>query len=273
MTSYRTLTVFCSVVCSASAASIPCSSPKYRNGATFINDTATVVRSISISLQEFSPSRLVCLASTLRERYQDRDDIMIYIFSSDEASRGPISVPEVTKEDIKAFAQLHALYVLDADKRQEYVRIMPVGIGTLRALPTDGPYSTRIDLPVTNTPHCQLELKSRCLIALEDLHYPAGPLSRSASGKVTLRATITRAGLLKQVRVVKSESAPRGLESVLAKAAAQNLSQWRLEPGARDEPVQIKYSYEVDRSLRYEDGPQVRWSLPNEIAISHGPPK
>lgn len=65
---------------------------------------------------------------------------------------------------------------------------------------------------------------------------------------------------MSSARVVKAES-------ILASAAIQNLSSWRLEPGPRDEPIQITYSYAIDNSLRHTDGMQVQWNLPNAVSI------
>jgi len=126
---------------------------------------------------------------------------------------------------------------------------------------SEQPYETRIDLPVEATPHCQLEIDNRCLIALQQFPYRAKLLKGKTSGTVTLAATITRSGKVDHVRVVKAES-------IAANEPIQNLSSWRLEPGPRDEAIQITYSYAIDGSLRRIDGVQVHWDLPNAVSIT-----
>jgi hypothetical protein len=76
---------------------------------------------------------------------------------------------------------------------------------------------------------------------------------------------ITRSGKVDHVRVVKAES-------IAPNEAVHNLSSWRREPGARDEPIQITYSYAIDNSLRPTDRMQVEWALPNSVSIRI-PPK
>jgi len=190
----RFLTVLCLVLCADASAFAQCRPPRYREGATFVDDASRVVKSISMPLQDFGPSKLVCLATSLRQHYRDRRDILIYIFSSWKAARQSIVVAEATREDFEAFAQIHALYSLDAKKGEDYVKILPSGLSPLRAVPTEGPYSTRIDLPVVTEPHCQMEIDNRCLIALEYIGYPSEALKQQASGKVALTAMITRGG-------------------------------------------------------------------------------
>jgi outer membrane biosynthesis protein TonB len=98
------------------------------------------------------------------------------------------------------------------------------------------------------------------LIALQQFPYPAKLLNGKPSGSVTLAATITRAGKVDHIRVVKAES-------ISASPAIQNLASWRLEPGPRDESIQITYSYAIDDSLRQMDGMQVQWALPIAVSI------
>jgi hypothetical protein len=156
---------------------------------------------------------------------------------------------ESNRETMKTLPQMHAECSFDAEKHEDFVEIMPTG-----------PFSTRIDLPVETTPHCKLEIDNRCLIALQQFPYPAQLLNGKPSGSVTLAGTITRAGTVDHIRVVKAES-------ISASAAVQNLTSWRLEPGPRDESIHITYSYAIDNSLRRMDGMQVQWALPNAVSI------
>lgn len=238
-----------------------CRPPQYREGAIFADSGSVIVMSVSIPLYDFAPSKLVCLATNLREHYRDRRNIEINMFSSHVDSQRGIYVQESNREDVEALSHMHARYNFDADKHEDYIEIMPTGVFPgLRA----GPFNTRIDLPVETTPHCKLEINDRCLIALQQFPYPAALLKRKPSGTVTLAATITRSGKVDHIRLLKAES-------ISANEAVQNLSSWRLEPGPRDEPIQITYSYAIDNSLRYIDGMQVHWALPNEVSITIPP--
>jgi TonB family protein len=251
--------LFWIVLCSQGRAFAQCHPPHYREGAIFANSDSVFVQSISIPLQDFNPSKLVCLATSLGERYSDYRYITVNIFSSHDASRQSIYTQEYTREDSETLAQMHARYIFDPDKYEDYVEIMPTGAGPSAV--SSGPFSTRIDLPAETTPHCKLEINNRCLIALEFPGYPGEALKRRASGTVTLAATITRSGKVDHVRVVKAETIP-------ANEAVKNLSSWRLEPGPREEVIHITYSYAIDGSLRHEDGVQVHWDLPNAVSIT-----
>lgn len=255
------------VLCSGVTAFAQCHPPQYRPGATFVDDTSILVRSISIPLHDFAPSKIVCLASSLKARYRDRSNIEVNIFSSHEAAQSSIFGQETTKEDVETLSQMHARYIFNADKQEDYLEILPTGAlpggPDLRA----GPFSTRINLPAAATPHCKLEIDSRCLIALERFTYVAQALGGKTSAKVTLTATISRSGKVNHVRVVKTEPVADGQKDPLANAAILNLSSWRLEPWPREEPIQITYSYTIDNALRHVDGTQVQWALPNAISI------
>ncbi len=241
-----------------------CRPPQYREGAIFADSDPVFVQSISMRLRDFTPSKLVCLATSLRERHRDYRSIGINIFSSHEAAQYGIYVQESNREDIETLSHMHAQYSNDADKHENYVEIMPTGAFPGGFSFGPGPFSTRIDLPAEASPHCQLEIYSRCLIALEYPSYPDEALRSKASGTVTLTATITRSGKVEHIRVAKAES-------IAATEAVQNLSSWRLEPGPRDYPIQITYSYAIDNSLRHMDGMPVQWALPNAPSITIPP--
>lgn len=263
-------TALCLVLCSATGAYAQCRPTQYRAGATFADSPSLFVRNISIPLQDFTPSKLVCLAGSFKGRYRDRSHVMVNIFSSHKAAASnSIVQQETTKADGEAFAQLHAQYIFDAAKHEEYVQILPAGV-TPGPAPMEGPYSTRIDLLAATTPHCHLEINNRCLIALERITYPDEALK---AGAVTLSGIVTPSGTVNRVRVVKTESVPPGAETMLANAAAKNLSSWRVEPGPHQDEIRITYSYLIDNSLHRVDGTQVQWALPNEVMIRGNPDK
>jgi hypothetical protein len=162
---------------------------------------------------------------------------------------------------------MHARYVLDAAKHEEFVEIMPLGASSALGA---GAYGFRIDLPVAAPPSCGLRIGSRCMIALQQFSYPHEPGSKP-SGRVTLAGTIARDGGVRHVRAVKTESVPAGGGDLLAHAAVQDLSNWRLEPGPREEAIRITYSYVIDRKLQYDDTSLVDFALPNEVTIRGNP--
>ena len=157
----RFLAALCLALCSGLGAFAQCHAPRYQAGATFVDSTSVLVRSISIPLQDFSPSKLVCLATRLRERYRERSNILVNIFSSRKAAWTGITVQEYDEKLWRTFAQMHARYSLDADKHEEYIEILPLGV--VPSWPQRArPYSTRIDFPVATAPRCRLEINSRC---------------------------------------------------------------------------------------------------------------
>ncbi len=174
---------------------------------------------------------------------------------------------ELNRMSVEDLEQLHARYVLDTGQHEEYIEIMPVGTRDTLA---PGEYSYRIDLPAAAPPHCELRIGSRCVTALQEVSYPHEPGSKP-TGRVTLTATITRDGGIGHVRAVKTESVPAGESGLLAHAAVQDLSSWRLEPGPREEAIRITYSYVLDRKLQYDDTSLVDFALPSEITIRGSP--
>jgi Gram-negative bacterial TonB protein C-terminal len=237
-----------------------CRAPHYRMAGILAESDANLDMNISLPFQEFAPTSLVCLATSLKRSNSRRSTIIVNIYTSQKAasrSLGFLTDIEDTVEDRAALAHLHARYNFFAETHEEYIEIIPAGVTSAHS---QQPYETRIDLPVASPIRCQLEMHGRCLIALQQFPYPAKLLKGKPSGSVTLGGTITRAGKVDHIRLVRAES-------ISASAAIQNLASWRLEPGPRDEPIQITYSYAIDDSLRKMDGMQVQWALPNAVSI------
>ena len=212
----RILTAFCLILCSGTGTFAQCRAPQYHVGVTLANSKADLIMSISIPLQQFAPSGLICLATDLKERYRGRNSIIVNIFSSQKAASRSFVLQEYTRADLEMFAQMHARYVFFADRHEDYLEILPAGATpSLEA----GPYGTRIDLPVVSAPHCRLELDNRCLVALEEVVYPYEALKRKVSGVVTLTGLISRSGKVNRVRVVKTKLDAEGEKDLLANAA------------------------------------------------------
>lgn len=140
----RKIACLCLLVWSAVGALGECRPPQYQTGAIWVDSPSILAININIRLQDCAPSKLVCLAANLKRRNLRRDHITINIFSSHRAAQGSLVQQEYTKLDLEAYAQLHARYIFNADKHEDYVEIIPEGVDpSLRA----GSSSTRIDLP------------------------------------------------------------------------------------------------------------------------------
>jgi hypothetical protein len=72
---------------------------------------------------------------------------------------------------------------------------------------------------------------------------------------------------------MKVQSVPPGQENALANAAVRAFSSWRLEPGRRDIPIQITFSFLIDTTLRYTDGEKIDWDLPEKLTIRANAPE
>jgi TonB family protein len=221
-------------------------------------------------LRDFTPRNLVCLATSFQDRYRDRQNILVYVFSSYRESKGIITQMEFSEEDVRAFQLIHAVYKFDAAKPENHVRVLPAG-AYIHSIPMDGYYSTTINLPATGTPHCRLEINNRCLVAMDYVAYPGEARRLNETGTIVVAATVGRSGKVGNVRVVETESVPGGAQSQLAIAAVYTLSNWTFEPGLKTDAIQIAFSYSIDNSLRHVDGTQVEWDLPRTVTIRAAP--
>jgi len=272
----RILTAVCLALAFNMCTHADCPAPQYRLGAVWVDSKSDLIENISIPLRDFIPSKLVCLAGILKEKHPDRSHLVVNIFSSHKAARYSMGflIHEYTGEDVQMIAQMHAEYIFDAERHENYVELIPISTIHLADFPKREPYDTRIDLPVSATPQCHLEMNGRCLITLDSVGYPAEALKVHVSGTVTLAGTITRGGSMKDVRLSDADVTPSASKDLLVNDALLNLKTWRLEPGQREDPVHIVYSYRIVNPpvvggtvrVRFEP-PNVQFELPNEIVI------
>lgn len=126
-----------------------CDAPHYRVCKTYDYTAPTVLLDISIPLQDFTPDKLVCLATVLKQRYRG-PEVAVGIFSSHKAAVNYTiaSVEAKPNENLWA-SQQHAQYYYNAGKLEDYVLMIPDGL-SLRFGPTTT--ITRIDLPVKGKP-------------------------------------------------------------------------------------------------------------------------
>jgi len=264
----KKLASFCLMLCYVAGGVVgDCRAPKYQPGAIFVDDGKFLALSVSIPLNGFGPSSLICLANSIKGRYPNRENISVYVFSSRAAAQRSLFGQETTKEGIETLSQMHARYVLNLQQHQEYVEIMPFGA----ARPEEpGPFSSRIDIPTSTAAHCRLEIEHRCVVAMQRFEYPESA-GRKASGRVTLAATAERGGGITHIRVVNAAPAMPGDKGLITDAATRHLSTWHLEAGAGAQTIKITYSYSIDQSLSAGGETQVDWSVPTEIRISGSP--
>ena len=246
-------------------AAAQCRPPSYRTGFVWENSPSTIMMNISIGISDFAPKRLICLASALRQRYSDRREVSILIFSSYAAAEnfthpfGGDSFKPRTNWSLDD----HGTYFFNAETGQEYIEIMPLG--------QNRSFMTRINLPVTTPPPCTLEMAGRCLLALNDVGYPWDALKTKSSGTITLEGSIDPSGILEHVGVVAIDVHPAESQRLLVDAAIQNLKTWRLESAGRRDRVRIVYSYTIDSSGRPGET-RVNFDLPHKVEIRARPP-
>ena len=254
----------CLIALDGSSAFAQCVPPNHHMGRFVENTVSSVYLTVSLPFSDFSPQKLVCLAAALRQQYRDRKNDTVLVFDSPEAAehyQGDIEVGDTYQGAY--YRNLHAVYVYDAVKREEYVRIKPFGF--LLSLPED----TRIDLPVTGIPRCRLEINQRCLISMARNTYSAEGYSAQASAAVTLTATVTREGTLTDVDVVNA-GGNSGSRASFVREAVDNLKTWRLEPALRQDRFRITYSYKIDQSIQ-RGMVDVQYALPNQVTIRANP--
>jgi TonB family protein len=227
----------------------------------------------SVALTDLSLSGLVCLAKDIRKEYQKKTKVSFLLFSSASAAEhyyGDIEVGDTSPSRgpagrVDYEKQLRAVYEYDAATSEEYVAIKPFGfLG-----PTAG--DTRIDLPITGAPHCQLEVNGRCLLALDDVTYPEAAYTAARRGGVTLTATITRAGAMDAVAVADGGDHGSSAAMDFARQALENLKTWHFESAKQEDRLRITYTYEIDRSLSPQAGAVVRFRLPSQVVVATNP--
>jgi hypothetical protein len=265
------------VLLAATASFGQCVVPQYGTGKVWEDSKSTIDMAISLRLSDFAPMKLVCLATALKQSYRDRTSITILIFSSADAAKYYMPGPPIGDYGPPANAeqarirkatwsadQLHALYSYDAGKREEYVVLKP------RGFHSDQPEDTRIPLPVIGILHCRLEVAGRCLLALDQVVYADGAYETKIAASRTLAATVTRDGEVTGIQVADDSGALSPPTDLFARAAANNLKTWILEPSPRQNTFRITYSFVIDSSLQRGQS-LVQYALPNQITVRANP--
>lgn len=249
----------------AVAAIAQCRPPSFHKGRNFINDTGVGLLYVAVQPKDLSLTSLVCLGTSLRSQHPNWSDASILVFTDKIAAYNfdPSGVDfNDSAAERKWAAELHASYCFNANQREEFLEIMPLGY--------KGPPSldSRIDLPLGDKPpHCSLELDGRCIFDAGTIGYPGEAVKEKISGSVTLHAKVTSSGAIRAIHVVKSDIHPRQKTPVLANAAIHSLSKWRLDPASHESSVRITYSYEIGNPSETRTQSNVEFKLPNQIII------
>lgn len=258
------LLMFCAILLGNVSTFAQCNIPNYYIGRNFSNSQLGAGSLyISILPSDFSVDKLICLTQNLKETHHDWKSAMILFFSSPDAANH-FQPSHADYEDRLAWtkwaAQLHATYSFDANAHQEFIEIMPLGYEG------DTSSNTRINLPVGTEPRCRLEMKGRCVIAMEKIEYPIEALQRGISSSIRLTGIVTSNGDVQNIHIVNSEEP----KTLLTNTSIRNLSSWHLEPTEHQEEIQITYSFVIDRSLPNKGQSQVEWTLP-QVTIRGNP--
>jgi hypothetical protein len=262
----------------ASNAAAQCVSPTYHEGRVWQASDSRMFMAISVRMEDLSPRRAVCLAETLKKQNTKRKDVTILIFTSADAAQNyegdialgdpgppPNSKSSGAVDTLFWAKQLHAVYSYNYEKREEYIRIKPLGL--LDDLEED----TQIKLPAIAVPHCRLEMAGRCLLALDTVMYARDAYPSRISGDVTLTGVVTRDGRIAGIKVANTSGVPLGKTDLFAHEAIGNLSSWRLERAPREDSIRITYSYIIDESLPQRGQREVKFTLPERVTVRARP--
>jgi hypothetical protein len=263
------LIAFSLVLPGIASASVPCAPPHYRVGRDFLDSKlGTGSLFISIRPNEFSLTGVICLVRALRESHPNWKSVAILVFNShDAAMYFQLSAVEDLPGRSMWVKQLHVAYFLDADKHEEYLKIMP------RGFEGESSYDTRIDWPLQSKLRCRFELNERCLLALDGIDYPDEARRATISGAITLTGTITRAGEMSAIRVIEASTEPAERKDVLVNEAVRNLKTWHLEAARHKDSIRITYSYVIESSLSDHRQVEVKLALPNHVTIRGSAPE
>ena len=259
----RTLAMLCITLLLEGGGCAQCQAPHYRQGVTLEDSKAEIITNISISFQDFSPNKLVCLARSLKERYQGRQSIIVSIFSSHEAAMHSIGLPppEYTPRAVKMLAQMHGRYSYDAKTHEDYVLLMP---DPLISSP-NAPINTKFDLSMPAIPACKLQINQRCLLAFDHI----AMVPQDEPGIVVVTGEIERNGSVSHVRIADASMNSLGQQRALSDFVIRNLESWRFERGEHEDALRIAYSVEhVDTPL--EHGMKAEFMLPDKVKIQIG---
>jgi hypothetical protein len=202
---------------------------------------------ISIRPNAFELERLLCLVTTIKEKYPGRQMMGVFVYDSDDAAKGFLPVKSIlgfipgAKSGRDWGWNLRAEY--DRDDREEYLKLMPLGFMT------NGEFDVRVDLRQGNTLSCRMRVNKRCLLKLDEIKYPKNFLADGIAGTVTLTGIVSADGRVRDIRFAGNHAGYKGKEKALAEDARFHLATWRFEQTGRDDKFTIAFNYIIDESV------------------------
>lgn len=226
------------------SASAQCSVPKFHKGRDFSSETAGSLF-LSIEPRDFTVQKLTCLVQDLKKRNPGWKTAYVAFYSSKDAAEnynlGGGEIPVSFALWYQWGSQYHAAYSWDGDKKELFY-ISPFGDHV-----ADYPFYWQLDVPLSGSPRCAVEMMGRCLMAVgERISYPQAAVKNRIFGKVTLVGVIERNGSVSRVEVKSADIRPADSKELLTKAAIQNLQTWQFDSGDAETPFAIDYSYVMD---------------------------
>lgn len=219
---------------------------------------------LSIRLEDFAPSKLICLAENLDRRYGGRS-IQAFLFSTREAARYSIPVTvDPSPAQLRYRFAFHGYYSHNRETGEQFLQIMP----SVHGQEHGSPFLTQIDLPANGAPVCRLAIDNRCLLEFHDLGKPSTQEAPNPSGAITIGATIGRNGKVSNLKVTGAAVASEKDRPVLAEAALANLRTWRFEPVARTSPIRITYRFRISNTPPTANDRWMRFKLPEEVSLT-----
>ena len=215
---------------------------------------------ISISPADFAPGRLLCLTSSLKNRYRHARLILVTIYDDQDAAvrDRPLTV-EASAADFETASHMHAAYQYDSDKHEEHLSLYPDS--------REGRWGTKFYLPLAAPMFCTLEIDRRCLLRLDHIEYPWDAQDQGVSGNVTLTGLVSQGGTVSDLSVAESQVNPTQQAAVLERAARDNLKSWRFEPGPQSIPIRITFSYILVASPHFDKSTETEMALPSRVVI------
>lgn len=242
----------------------------YREGKVYENTAESRMMNISVSLADFAPNKLLCLAAELRHKFPNRRKLAIYIFSEYEAAKNylPPGSEQTTPKSNWA-SKMHAIYMLDQDNREEYVELLPSPVfsgGTEE-------WNTRIDLPTQGLPKCNLQIEGRCLIEFRRIFYPYRDQTPLGSATITSLVTVEPSGAIRRVKVVQKKVNPATVAKLFADTTLENLYTWHFESRSHAASFRITFEFTPVQSSAIGKNTAMHFELPSRVLIETGLPK
>ena len=113
-----------------------CRPPAFRSADKLENEAGLL--KMSVKPQSFTLNGIICLAETLKKNHPEWNDVVLMIFTSQDAAKHFIHPGvEIPSSATKWANQLHAVYMLDRTKNQESLDILPAGWNTPKSFSTE----------------------------------------------------------------------------------------------------------------------------------------